>query len=90
MRRTVLHMQAAADAAADSIAWRAQLHLSARTHLHMQLCPPLCKTALAVNAPGRQNTVWQSPGHDCIAKVSGADSIAWRTQLHMTPAPHEK
>ena len=29
-----------------------------------------------------------SPGHDCItyAKVSGAGIIAWRTQLHLTPA----
>ena len=48
--------------------------LSARTHLHMQLCPPTCKTV--------------APDTIAYAKVSGADSIAWRTQLHLTPVRH--
>ena len=30
---------------------------------------------------------WTAPDTIAYAKVSGEDSIAWRTQMHLTPAP---
>ena len=50
------------------------MHARLRAHIHVQscTCPP--------------DGFCIAPDTIAYAKVSGADSIAWRTQLHLTPA----
>ena len=52
------------------------MHARLRAHIHVYVqsctCPP--------------DGFCIAPDTIAYAKVSGADSIAWRTQLHLTPA----
>ena len=51
------------------------MHARLRAHITMysHVCPP--------------DDFCIAPDTIAYAKVSGADSIAWRTQLHLTPVP---